>query len=158
MCCRVTAHSVFCFFSSFRILLRSRALPRDGSQDMERYFAWHRALEAAAHDLNLPMITVIYEDLLSDPEPRLKRLLKFMCVDSGCYSLSHQKSCLWRNVKCASELICVCVCVCARVCVRHDCGIRNWSILSWLWLVLVTLSSPSPLPTGAGPSTPHKTR
>mgnify|MGYP000427202563 CR=1 FL=1 len=53
--------------------------------DMERYFAWHRALDNAAHDLNLPIITVVYEDLLSNTMPNLERMLQFMYVGFFCF-------------------------------------------------------------------------
>lgn len=50
------------------------------AQDMERYFAWHRAMDDACKELNLPIITIIYEDMLKDTPPNLERLLKFMGI------------------------------------------------------------------------------
>lgn len=47
---------------------------------MERYFAWHRAMDDACKDLGLPIITVVYEHLLQDTAPYLEKLLKFMGV------------------------------------------------------------------------------
>ena len=48
--------------------------------DMERYFAWHRAMDSACKDMGLPIITVVYEQMLLDPSPNLQKLLKFMGV------------------------------------------------------------------------------
>ena len=49
-------------------------------QDMERYFAWHRAMDDACRDLGLPIITVVYEHLLQDTAPNLEQLLRFMGI------------------------------------------------------------------------------